>query len=705
MPVYRRAAIVGVKIIWSVIKRLTTASNVGSIPHDKLLEQLISCGHFVHSDVISTVLEHAVSDGLVIKTSDDLYQLPSTNWKQNYAEDQPDWYCYECHSGGEVTKCESCLRVFHVSCIIDDAEKQQLWDKLDYHRAGASKNILLKYKEPDQEKIDNNSDKSNNPTISDDSNLRKFCYGCRLIYKGKLNSQNNEMSVEELNYLLKFVFNRVHSWIKPDTFSLQDETLPKASYIKDNVQLSVSNLLRFDTTIAAMRIKLENQVYTSIEEFLRDILDIGHNLALVYGRHSIEFESSNYLFADAQFEIGEIKTCRDCYRHSNEKFDRFWFTVPCATRKHELVYAKFPGFSYWPAKVIKINEEDKYDVRFFGSDHSRAIIHKRNVEPITKNLRQLNNGQKPNKSLQEAINELHEHQKRLEIPLSEFTFDAEREIRENNTCKFVPNPSPAKKVTDSDKKRKNRRSESISSAQSNSEKRSNSRNKITNSNINNKKEEKKIEKTIKKANEIQNNALPPKDPEKIDESKNEPEAIKSNEPSEPVKEQSPLSNETKSDVPRRKLSIDQGPAPKKVKLERERRLKEESLKSQKSSQSELSNSNNDTNHKKEFKHSGLKKLDKRLDCATTVEEAREIAMTVMQEELEIFQRKVKRLKEDRDDEIKHIKRRFWCRNCYEIAELYCCWNTAYCSRDCQVAHWEHHRPICKHSNVNEQKSS
>lgn len=37
---------------------------------------------------------------------------------------------------------------------------------------------------------------------------------------------------------------------------------------------------------------------------------------------------------------------------------------------HKLVYAKLKGFSFWPAKVIKVTKEG-YDVRFFGGLHQR----------------------------------------------------------------------------------------------------------------------------------------------------------------------------------------------------------------------------------------------------------------------------------------------------------------------------------------------
>lgn len=49
-------------------------------------------------------------------------------------------------------------------------------------------------------------------------------------------------------------------------------------------------------------------------------------------------------------EIDEIKLCKDCYRHSYEKINEHWFSLPC-TKNHDLVYAKQYGFPYWPAKV------------------------------------------------------------------------------------------------------------------------------------------------------------------------------------------------------------------------------------------------------------------------------------------------------------------------------------------------------------------
>ena len=31
--------------------------------------------------------------------------------------DRHDWYCFECHKGGEVACCTKCYRVYHETCI------------------------------------------------------------------------------------------------------------------------------------------------------------------------------------------------------------------------------------------------------------------------------------------------------------------------------------------------------------------------------------------------------------------------------------------------------------------------------------------------------------------------------------------------------------------------------------------------------------
>lgn len=145
-----------------------------------------------------------MKDDLIVRSEDRLLQLPS---KASFDDNSSDWYCYECHSGGSVKKCESCPRVFHVRCIVTDAEKLAEWEGLNYH-----KKSILQYKhlkESTGERMNNGTLMTSNLDYC--SSLVRFCYACRLLKKER-NTQ--KMSKEELNYLLTFVFNRVHSWVR-----------------------------------------------------------------------------------------------------------------------------------------------------------------------------------------------------------------------------------------------------------------------------------------------------------------------------------------------------------------------------------------------------------------------------------------------------------------------------------------------------------
>ncbi|KAI1705481.1 zinc finger MYND domain-containing protein 11 [Ditylenchus destructor] len=46
-------------------------------------------------------------------------------------------------------------------------------------------------------------------------------------------------------------------------------------------------------------------------------------------------------------------------------------------------------------------------------------------------------------------------------------------------------------------------------------------------------------------------------------------------------------------------------------------------------------------------------------------------------------------------EISLTKKKQWCWQCEREAIYHCCWNTAYCSVDCQTSHWSAHRRVCR----------
>ncbi|TKR67499.1 hypothetical protein L596_023647 [Steinernema carpocapsae] len=46
-------------------------------------------------------------------------------------------------------------------------------------------------------------------------------------------------------------------------------------------------------------------------------------------------------------------------------------------------------------------------------------------------------------------------------------------------------------------------------------------------------------------------------------------------------------------------------------------------------------------------------------------------------------------------EISNNKKKQWCWECESEAIYHCCWNTAYCSIECQQRHWTTHRKFCR----------
>ena len=112
--------------------------------------------------------------------------------------------------------------------------------------------------------------------------------------------------------------------------------------------------------------------------------------------------------------------CKDCFRHSNSQ-QPLWFAKPCSVR-HELVFAKQNGYCYWPAKVLKV-KDNKYDVRFFGGKHERALIKASNVKPIDTDRKLLNLNM--SSSFKKSLEELQKYQENLFVEPNIFSYEAE----------------------------------------------------------------------------------------------------------------------------------------------------------------------------------------------------------------------------------------------------------------------------------------
>lgn len=84
--------------------------------------------------------------------------------------------------------------------------------------------------------------------------------------------------------------------------------------------------------------------------------------------------------------IENIKMCEECFLNENTHSD--YFTMICA-KPHMIVWAKLSTYPYWPAKLMRVNE-NFVRVQFFG-DHKYADISVKNCflysrsSPRTKN--------------------------------------------------------------------------------------------------------------------------------------------------------------------------------------------------------------------------------------------------------------------------------------------------------------------------------
>ena len=85
---------------------------------------------------------------------------------------------------------------------------------------------------------------------------------------------------------------------------------------------------------------------------------------------------------------------------------------------------------------------------------------------------------------------------------------------------------------------------------------------------------------------------------------------------------------------------------------------------------------------------------------TAQRQVEEITRKLKAEELEkrIAQENVRRAQMETDrivrEAIMTTKKKSWCSNCSSEAFYHCCWNTNYCSTDCQRVHWGAHRYQC-----------
>ncbi|XP_018020434.2 zinc finger MYND domain-containing protein 11 [Hyalella azteca] len=168
-------------------------------------------------------------------------------------------------------------------------------------------------------------------------------------------------------------------------------------------------LLHHHMDLPTMERKTHDNRYRTAADLEIDAMTIVHNVCIYHGSNSSIAESARVFLREVQHCLLELQVCTDCYRWQFCSEDPYWFCRPC-NPPHRLVYAKQKGFPYWPAKVMR-EGASSCDVRFFGSQHQRAIIDISLIKPITASAQLLQI--KKTSAYTKAMEELKHHQELL----------------------------------------------------------------------------------------------------------------------------------------------------------------------------------------------------------------------------------------------------------------------------------------------------
>ncbi|XP_076327955.1 zinc finger MYND domain-containing protein 11-like isoform X2 [Tachypleus tridentatus] len=355
-------------------------------------------------------------------------------------------------------------------------------------------------------------------------------------------------------------------------------------------------------------------------------------------------------------------------RHYFYMVHKLWTLNNSGNPPHKLVWARQKGFPYWPAKVIK-QENNMYDVRFFGGYHQRANVESENIRPISTSLQKLS--VKRTASLNKALKELKHHQGLVKKYHQTYTRTT------SSRCGTAPcSRAKLRKYSDTS---------SVG---------------------------------------YKTNELPGESPEVREEFEKEGPPCLSQKTARIQVAASPDDHNVVSSSSQEFLS-----AKVSVCTQTPKKLLTGLLSkggSTEKQDSMLAGDNCKCNAKysklfKEFKErfekehkvekeEAVKKLVKKLQAQFEQEKETTLKVTFgkLQKEVEKARKKaeeqlrfrhkeeVQRLIERQDQEISEIKKKQWCYNCEAEAIYHCCWNVSYCSLECQQVHWhKEHKQTCR----------
>ncbi|KAJ7386918.1 hypothetical protein OS493_006953 [Desmophyllum pertusum] len=350
--------------------------------------------------------------------------------------------------------------------------------------------------------------------------------------------------------------------------------------------------------------------------------------------------------------------CPDCYLMSNTR-TKHWFCKPCYF-PHDLVWAKMSGEPPWPAKMLTWNEDNtKALVRFFGIAHQRAWVGRKHVMPITSKPEVKKRSQR----WVQANEEMKEYQRQLSL------------LYPDAKPQESPSPKTETKESQTDVEFNEEDKEKIKQLEEKVLQQEDELNSVKADLKYEQERAKQLVEGVKRKKEEQD--------QRVLRDKS-------------VSEQKETSENYGTSAATIDLSMtrDQSNVIKMLQdaLERERQEKKELV--------DKVTRDSQKNRERDVQQAVKRAVNKeRLERERVTDEAVKKAVEKCKQDRERHSQKALQMAKDEAEKsvqeaVSLAKKKQWCANCRAEAFYPCCWNTSYCTLECQKTHWCTHRFHC-----------
>ncbi|GAB1601062.1 zinc finger MYND domain-containing protein 11-like isoform X3 [Argonauta hians] len=616
----RQAAVVQAQ---QLLNAITYIKQQKQIPNADRITRYMQREHRVSPSETHKQLQFAVKDSLIYSYTAMGNKGSKTGMEQkgykisdenDVIDDGHDWYCFKCHGPGDVIACNKCWRVFHFTCLEEDEEE------------------------------------------SYSNGHKHICYICK--------AGHGRIRGNMLNTLLGYTVQR-----------LKEKTRELHRIGHRDLEVNFKRFIYKQMDLNKMEQIVQNQRYRCVEELVADAHNIVHNMHLVYGEQHGMTELARIMIRDCKYDIDEICQCWNCYYMSNSKPVN-WFCKPCKP-PHELVYAKLKGFSYWPAKVIRVLDDCKHDVRFFGGYHQRALIPQEYIKPINVNIKSVTS--KRTQGFLKACAELRIHRQLLEEQMDDSS-NADTDM-ENNMEEDEEEGDDDEDDEDEDEED----DDDDDDADDDTETRE-----VTSTSV----------VPPRNTSRLKTKILTPENVNVVSSSVDKIS-------SPPLPHPAPPTHTAKVTYKHTGCQATASMVNKTVQCDSSKKVCD--------CQDKFSNLIEDYKRKTEAEHKkeveqAEKRVSDRLQKEFEIDKQEAVARAVtnMKKEIDRIRRQttekikeqymeeMKKLSKKHKEYISCVKKKQWCFFCEEEAMYHCCWNTAYCSKTCQKDHWQkEHKNDCR----------